>query len=407
MRIFLLLCCIVIQFISLSASAQLVTSWRGPERNGIYPETGLLREWPDEGPEILWSFEGLGQGYSSPSFANDRIYLTGMIGRTGYVFILSEVGGFIKSYEYGSEFYQSYPGSRSTPVIANDLLYLVTGMGEILCLEADTGEKIWSKNAVIDFGSSNIRWGITENLLIDGDRIFFAAGGKEHNIVALDRFTGEIIWSSPGTGKGELSAYCSPLIVELADRKVFVTHMEHHLVGLDAESGKFLWSHPITNTNRIHANTPIFQDGYIFAFSVRESGCVKLKLNTDGSSIDVTWENMELSPSLGGAVIIDDYIFSCSYMDRRWLCVDWKSGETMFSVRDIDRGTVIYADGRLYCYTERGEIFLVRPNPEKLEITGKTEINIGSGEHFSHPVIRKGKMYVRRGDAIVVFDIEG
>lgn len=396
---------IVIIFFSTVAPAQLKSSWRGPERNGVYLETRLLSEWPDEGPQILWTFEGLGQGFTSPSFANGRIYLTGMSGRTGYVFILSEDGKFIKSYEYGPEFYRSYPGSRSTPVIVDDLLYLVTGMGKIICLEADTGKEVWSKDAAGDFGGSNIRWGITENLLIDGKKIFFAPGGKKHNIVALDRFTGKTVWSSPGTGKGDLSAYCSPLIIKLPERKLFVTHMANDLVGLDAETGEFLWAHHITNTNHIHPNTPIFRDGYIFAFSVRESGCVKLKINSDGSNIDVIWENKELSPSLGGAVIVNDYIFSSSYIDRRWFCVDWSSGATMFSVRDIERGTVIYADGRLYFYTERGEIFLVRPNPEKLDIISRTEINIGSGQHFSHPVIRNEKMYVRRGDAMVVFNI--
>ncbi len=398
--------CLLTLFISVSVSAQIKSSWSGPGRNGIYHETGLLKEWPKKGPEVLWITEGVGQGYSSPSFSNGKIYLSGMVDRTGYVFIFNKDGELLNQYDYGPEFYSSYPGSRSTPLVVDDKLYLVSGMGKIMCMEADTGKEIWSRDATDDFGGSNIRWGITENLLIDGDKVFYAPGGKEHNIVALNRFTGEIIWSSAGTGNGDLSAYCSPLIVEMPERKLFITIMASSIVGLDASTGEFLWSYPFTNRHSIHANTPLFRDGHIYAFSTDEAGSVKLKLSSDGSQIEPVWENKEFNPMHGGAVIVDGYIYAAVYVGRRWYCVDSKTGKPAWSSRDIDRGIVVYADGRLYYYTERGELALSKPDPGGMEIISQTSINhIGTGQHFSHPVIHEGRLYVRRGDAMIVFDI--
>jgi outer membrane protein assembly factor BamB len=405
MRIIIVFCFLT-TIIPVSVLAQIISSWSGPGRNGIYHETGLLKEWPEQGPEVLWTIEGIGHGYSSPSFSNGKIYLSGMIDRTGYVFIFNKDGSLLNSYEYGPEFYTSYPGSRSTPLVVDDLLYLVSGMGRIICLEADTGKEIWSRDATDDFGGSNIRWGITENLLIDGKKVFFAPGGQKHNIVALNRFTGEIIWSSQGIGRGDLSAYCSPLVVELPERKLFITIMASSIVGLDASTGEFLWSYPFTNRNSIHANTPLFRDGHIFAFSTDEAGSVKLKLSSDGSQIEPVWENKEFNPMHGGAVIVEDHIYAAVYVGRRWYCLDRETGEPVWSSRDIDRGVVIYADGRLYYYTERGELALSRPDPGGMEIISRTSIDhIGTGLHFSHPVILEGRLYVRRGDAMVVFDI--
>ena len=381
------------------------TSWRGPARDGRYPDTGLMRVWPAKGPPMVWSIDGLGRGYSSPSFANGKIYLTGTLGQTGHVFILSRDGTLWRSYEYGPEFTRSYPGSRSTPLIVDDLLYLSTGMGKIVCLRADTGELVWSRDALADFGGSNITWGMTENLLIDGDKVFYAPGGTQHNVVALARWTGEVIWSSPGTGKGDLSAYCSPLLVPVGGRNLFVTHMARHMVGLDADTGGVLWSHPFTNRHSIHSNTPLFKDGHLYAFSTDESGSMKLRLNADGSRIGLVWENKEINPMHGGAVIVDDHIYAAVYVGRRWYCMDRNTGRATWSSRAIDRGIVIYADGMLYCYTERGELALVKPNPARFEIISQTRITIGTGEHFAHPVIHEGGLYVRRGDAMILFAI--
>jgi outer membrane protein assembly factor BamB len=385
--------------------SQQTSDWRGPDRDGKYKERGLLSEWPAEGPEVVWTTEGLGQGFSSPAFANGKIYVTGMIDETGYLFILSEDGNIEKKFEYGPEFHESYPGTRSMPVVKDGLVYIASGMGKLLCLDADTGREIWSKDAVKDFGGTNIRWGITENLLIDGKRIFFTPGGQEHNIVALDRFNGDILMSSSGTGKGELSAYCSPLLVKIPEREILVTMMEENIVGVDANTGRLLWSHPHTNRNKIHANNPLYLDGSIFAFSA-EAGSVKLKLSDDGSRVTEEWKS-EMDPLQGGVVILDGYIYGSGNRNRGWFCVDWNSGETLWNSTELAWGAVIYADGRLYKYTERGELALVRPGNGNLDIVGQTSVTIGTEEHFAHPVINNGRLYVRRGNAMIAYNISG
>ena len=390
--------------LSASVYSQQSTDWRGPGRDGIYNERGLLDQWPPEGPEIAWTIEGLGQGFSSPAFAGGKIYVTGMIDQTGYLFILSEGGTLEKKFEYGPEFHDSYPGTRSVPLIKDGLLYIVTGMGRLLCLDADTGREIWSRDAANDFGGTNIRWGITENLLIDGKRIFFAPGGKEHNIVALDRFNGDIIMTSSGTGKGELSAYCSPLLVKFPGREILVTLMENNIVGVDANNGRFLWSHPHTNRNKIHANNPLHLDGCIFAFSA-EAGSVKLRLNEDGSSVTEEWRNTEMDPLQGGVIILDGYIYGSGTRNRGWFCIDWNSGEALWNSGELAWGAVIYADGMLYIYTERGELALVSPDKKKFDIVSRTSVTIGTAEHFTHPVINDGRLYVRRGNAMIVYNI--
>ena len=395
---------LLVFILSFSASSQETSDWRGPGRDGIYHEKGLLSQWPDGGPEIAWTIEGLGQGFSSPAFANGKIYVTGMIDRTGYLFILTGNGTLEKKFEYGPEFHDSYPGTRSMPLIKEGLLYIVTGMGRLICLDADTGREIWARDAVNDFGGTNIRWGITENLLIDGNRIFFAPGGKKHNIVALDRFNGNIIWSSIGTGKGDQSAYCSPLLIKLPGREILVTMMENDIVGVDASGGQLLWSHPHTNRNKIHANNPLYLDGSIFAFSA-EAGSVKLKLNEDGSRVTKEWINTEMDPLQGGVIILDGYVYGSGNRNRGWFCIDWESGEALWNSTDLAWGAVIYADGMLYIYTERGELALVRPDSDKFDIISRTSVTVGTEQHFAHPVINNGRLYVRRGDAMIVYNI--
>ena len=395
----------MILLLSGCGNSQQSSDWRGPGRDGIYHERGLLSEWPVEGPEVAWTIEGLGQGFSSPAFANGKIYVTGMIDQTGYLFILSEEGSIEKKFEYGPEFYESYPGTRSMPIIKDGLVYIASGMGRLLCLDADTGMEIWSKDAVNDFGGTNIRWGITENLLIDGNRIFFTPGGKEHNMVALDRFTGDIIMTSSGTGKGELSAYCSPLLVKIPEREILVTMMENNIVGVDANDGRLLWSHPHTNRNKIHANNPLYVDGSIFAFSA-EAGSVKLKISEDGSRVTEEWKS-EMDPLQGGVVILDGFIYGSGSRNRGWFCIDWNSGETLWNSGELAWGAVIYADGMLYIYTERGELAMVRPDREKFDIVSQTSVTIGTEQHFAHPVINNGRLYVRRGNAMIVYNIAG
>ena len=385
------------------SNAQSVQNWRGPERMGIYHERGLLQEWPAGGPGMLWAYEQMGVGFTSPVFKDGKIYITGMEGETGYIYIMSEDGIPGNKFPYGPEMHSSYPGSRSTPAIIDNMAYIVSGFGGLVCMDLSDGEIKWSKDLFGDFDGSNLRWGFTENLVVDGDRLYCSPGGRKYNIVAINRHNGDVIWASEGAGG--LSAYCSPLLIEHFGRKMLITMMQRHVVGIDANTGRLLWSHPYANQRNIHPNTPVYHEGSIYAFSGYGKGGVKLKLNPAGDAVTEEWFNSDLDNQMGGTVLVDGYVYGSGDRNRFWFCVDWETGETVYSSRDIAKGTVIWADGRLYCYTERGELALLEPTGNGFIIRGQTDITLGSDQHWAHLVINNGVLYVRHGNALMAYRI--
>ncbi len=388
----------------LQVNSQNPTKWRGPEGNGVYPASGLLRQWSDGGPEILWHFDDLGQGYSSPAFANGKIFVSGMVGTTGTIFVLSEEGKLLNAFPYGEEFTESYPGSRSTPTIDGEFLYMLSAIGKLVCMETSTGKIKWAKDIFNDLDGENIRWGVTESLLIDGDKIFCTPGGKNNNVVALNRFSGEVIWSCPG--KGDLSAYCSPMLIELPARKILVTMTANNILGIDVKTGKLLWSHSQTNRWSVHANTPIYHNGAVYCFSGYGQGGVKLDLSEDGSSVTKEWFNNSLDSRIGGAVLLDGFIYGSGDNNRQWFCIDWNTGENRYAASDIGKGVVIAADRLIFCYSERGELAMAEANPKEFRILGKTMVTMGSDPHWAHPVIHNEKLYLRHGNTLIAYKIK-
>ncbi len=390
-------------FFSLHADAGSFNNWRGPDRDGHYHETNLLRSWPADGPNMIWAFENLGIGFSSPVFAHNKIFVTALDGEMGYVYVLSMNGQLERRFAYGRDFSSSYPGARSTPIIADNLLYMVTGHGELVCIDINSEQRVWSKGLFTDFDGENIRWGFTENMIVDQDVIYVSPGGRRNNVVALNRHNGNVIWSSPA--RGTLSTYGSPLLFEHGGRKIFVGHMADHVVALDASDGQLLWSYPFSNRFNIHPNTPIYHNGEIYVFTGYGKGGYKLRLSEDGSTAVMVWQNERLDPKTGGAVLLDGFLYGSGDRNRRWFGVDWNTGEVVYETREIDAGTVIAADGMLYAYTERGELALLKPENGQLSIAGQTRIELGRDQHWAHLVIHEGILYVRRGNALMAFDI--
>ena len=390
--------------IILSCTAQEPTHWRGPDLNGIYPESGLLDSWPASGPEIIWSFEELGQGHSSAVADNNNIYTAGMIDETGYLFKFDLSGKLLNKYAYGPEYIQSFYGTRGTPVIVGNVAYIVSGFGKLVCMDHSTGKTIWSKDMVKDFGGEVIRWGYNETPVVDGDKLYCTPGGKTDNVVALDRHSGEMIWSCKG--KGELSAYCTPLLFEHNGRKILATHTASHLLGIDAETGKLLWSHSQPNKWSVHANTPIYSGGEILYFSGYGQGGGVLKLDQNGESVSEVWFSKDFDSRIGGAVLVDGYIYGSGDNSRTWKSVDWKTGKAKYESSEIAKGTLIFADGKLYCYSEKGELALVKADPEKFELAGNTKVTLGSEQHWAHPMISNGVLYIRHGKALVAYKIK-
>jgi outer membrane protein assembly factor BamB len=387
----------------LAVSAQEIVQWRGPNRDGIYPGTGLLKTWPEKGPALAWHYDDLGEGHASAAVTADKIFTAGMTKGKGYIFAFDLKGKLLWKVSYGEEWTESWPGSRSTPLICDGKLYFMSGLGRLVCLSTMNGDLVWSVDLLKEFHGRNIKWGMTENLLVDGNRLFCIPGGKDTNIVALDRNTGKLIWVSKGNG--ELSAYNSPLLISLPARKILVAQTENSILGIDAGNGALLWRHEQTNTYSVHANTPYYRDGYIYCVSGYGRGGVKLKLSDDGSKIGETWRNTSIGNRMGGFIVLGDRIYGLDDANKAWFCVDWNTGKDIYSEKMMGKGNIIYADGMLYCYSELGEVALVQPLPGGFKKISSFEVPYGLLQHWAHLVIRDGMLYVRHGNSLMVYDI--
>ena len=390
--------------VTLSCFAQEPTRWRGPQSNGIYNETGLLKTWPAEGPQIIWSFKELGQGHSSPAASGDFIYSTGMTNGTGYVFKLKLTGDLVYKTQYGPEYTESFYGPRGTPVISGNKIYLLSGFGILYCLNEVDGSLVWKQDLVNKYGGDTITWGYAETPVVDGNKIYCTPGGEKNSVIALNRNNGSLVWSCQG--KKELSAYCSPLLFVHNGRKILATHTASYLLGIDAQTGKLLWSQPHPNQYSVHANTPVYHDGGLFYFSGYGQGSGKIILNEDGSKITLGWENKSMDSRIGGAVLVNGYLYGSGDQSREWKCINWATGENTYDTLGLAKGAVIYADGMLYCYSEKGELAMVKADPSKFEICGKTQVTLGSEQHWAHPVIYRGVLYLRHGNALIAYKIK-
>ena len=386
-----------------SAWGQSDSQWRGPDRDGFYPGESLLNNWPDEGPILSWLFEGLGAGYSSPAVTSDRVYVTGMIRGEGFLLAFDSEGQLKWKTSYGPEWDGSSPGARTTPTVIGNRIYVMSAEGRAVCL--DTGGKvIWSVNLMQKFGARNLQWGMTESPLVDGDRVFFTPGGRDVTMVALDRQTGKTVWKIKGDG--ETSGYCSPRLVDHGKRRLLLTMTANSVIGVDADTGEILWKHAHVTDYVVNANTPLYHEGYVFTVSGYGTGSQMFRLSDDGKSIQRIWSQDTIDSQMGAVVLVDGYIYGSGHQNRGWHCLDWKTGEVRYTARKIgNKGAIISADGKMICYSERGDVALVRPNPEEFEIVSSFQVRKGSGEHWAHPVVKDGRLYIRHGDALLVYDI--
>jgi outer membrane protein assembly factor BamB len=383
-------------------SGQEDSQWRGDLRNGVYNETGLLKTWPDEGPPLLWHYDGLGEGYTSVAVANDKIYITGMIDSTGYLHVLDLNGHILKKKAYGLEWNENYNGTRSTVNVNDGKLYIFSGRGVLSCLDENSLDVLWSKDIEKDFDGSNLKFGMTESPLIVDDVIYLTPGGKKYNMVALNKNTGEPIWVSAGIGKP--STYCSPQYAGDLQTPLVINAIDSSLVAFDAGTGKMLWEVEQKNPYGHSPNTPIYEDGLLFSTSGGGVGSVLYSLAPDGKIAEKRWTN-EMDSKHGAAVKVGNYVYGSGEKNRYWYCIDWQTGETIYKNNRIGVGNIIAADGMLYCYSDRGELALVEANHEKFNITGNIRIQLGTNQHWAHPVIRRGVLYLRHGDTLMAYKI--
>lgn len=407
--------------VSGSVGAQSPYGWRGPERNGIYPETGLLKEWPKDGPKMLWETLEIGKGYSSPVIVGDRLYVTGMNeDETREVFYAFSLDGkMLYKTDYGKPWTDTYPETRTTPTIEDGKAYVISGSGEIVCLNTADGKEVWRVDGGTKFERMTGKWGTSECPLVFNNKVFYSPGGNKTTIVALDAQTGETIWESEPLG--EHSTYVSPLLV--MDRSVYriIGMTGKSVYGVDPETGKITWTFKEWGRNAedlakgfesIATNTPLYNNCDIFVCNGYDMGSFLLRMS-GGNEVKLVWRNNDLDTHHGGFVLVDGTIYGSNWINNgqgNWVAVDWKTGETKYETAwpgGAGKGSIISADGMLYMYDERrGMVALARPNPEKLDIVSQFRINKGSGPHWAHLVINNGVLYVRHGEMLRAYAIK-
>jgi outer membrane protein assembly factor BamB len=407
--------CLVLVFAlaSLSAAADW-PQWRGPNRDGISQEKGLLKEWPKDGPKLLWQVKDLGDGYSTPAVVGDRLYVISNKGMEDErVQCLSIADGkeiwSVRIGNVGKNDGPQYPGSRSTPTVDGELLYALGSDGDLACLEMESGKERWKKNFRSDFGGQPGKWAYAESPLVDGDVLVCTPGGAKATIVALHKTSGQTIWASK-IAEGDQAAYASVIAVEAGGVKQYVQFLEKGLVGVDAKSGKFLWRYEKTaQTSPANIPTPVASGSFVYSATGRGGGGL-VELKADGTAVtaEQVYYIAQLPTSIGGSVLLDGNLYGTN--TKGLMCVDFATGDIKWQELGVGAGSVCYADGRLYVRGEGGDVALVEATGEAYREQGRftppNQPNRGPRtKAWAYPVVANGRLYVRDLGMLWCYDV--
>lgn len=405
---------------SAAASAADWPQWRGPQRNAISPETGLLQQWPPQGPKLLWQLHDIGDGYATPAVAGSRVYLLSNRGlENEFVQALAVADGSrVWTTRLGKvgnpDMSPSYPKARSTPAVEGDRLYALGSDGDLACLETAGGKVIWRKNLRSDFGGVPGTWAYAESPLIDGDVLMVTPGGSQATLVALDKRTGDVVWKSAVPG-GDRAAYSSAIVVQAAGRKQYVQFLDKGLVGVDARTGQFLWRYDRTSNGPANIATPVARQGYVYSTNSRRfgAGLVQLNARAEGVAAEQVYFERDLPNTLGGQVLVGRYIYGTNL--RGPVAGEFLTGKVLWQDQGLGPGAVLYADGRLYFHSEHGDVALVEATPDAYRERGRftlpaqpKRVALGGTRDeraWAHPVVANGRLYIRDLNSLWCYDV--
>lgn len=382
-----------------------ISQFGGPNRNGIYPDTGLIDSWTDEGPALVQTLTGIGEGYGSPTITENGIYIAGMIDSVGYVFHFDHNHHLKWKTEIGKEFTFKYVGSRGTPTIEGNRLYYVASLGDAVCLNASTGEKLWHLNIFEEFQGNYIKWGYTESPLIHGEKIFYTPGGPGSNFVALNKMNGELIWSSDIDST--FNTYCSPVIINHNNQDLILLNSSYAILLIDPNNGKVIVKHPLTDSNFNHAIPPIYTNGKLFYSSGYDEGAALFQIVEGETELDTIYTNNDFDCKLSGMIVYEGTVFGVSDKRKQWVGVDLNSGETLFTSRDLKPGSFILDDNKFYMFSDVGEVALAVPSKNGFEIVSWFQVPSENVQMaFAHPVIFNGILYIRYNNNLWLYKIK-
>lgn len=381
--------------------------FRGPRNDNLSTEIGLLKQWPEGGPKLLWKASGIGEGFATVAVADGLIYTDGNIDDKTIITALDLDGRVRWQVPTGKAWTGSQSGTRGTPILDGDRLYYESPLGEVVCLEAKTGRRLWEMNILEKFDSKNTTWALAESLLIDGDRLICCPGGPRSAVVALEKRTGQVVWKSPSAG--DLAGYASPILAEHNGLRMILTMTSRAVIGVNAENGDLLWRYEHVTPYDENICTPIFHDGWVFISTGHRVGSVMLKVNVEGkkAAVEEVWRSKDMDNHHGGVILLNGCLYASCWSAPWWVCLDWKTGKKLHEDRGVGKGSLAYADGMLYTLGEQGEAALVHATPEGHPIAGRFRVPAGgNGPVWAHPVVCGGRLYIRHGDFLYAYDIK-
>jgi outer membrane protein assembly factor BamB len=375
--------------------------WRGPNRDGISTETGLLTSWPSGGPRVVWRIKGLGVGYSSFSIVNGRMYTQGQRGNQEFLIALDVKTGNKVWETPTSRNFENDRGSgpRGTPTFDNGKLYAMTGEGTVVCLDAATGKILWQMDSVKKFGATIPHWGYSESPLIDGDRVIVMPGGRGASLVSLDKRTGELQWK---TGD-DYAGYSSAILADVNGSKQVIALSGLSAFGVQESTGELLWRYGKIANNVANIATPIYKDGAVFLSTAYDTGCALLKLNPKG--MQEVYFNRDMMNHYSSSVLVDGTLYG--YTNALLSAMDFKTGKQLWKNRSVGKGSVTYADKHLYAIGEDGMVGLIDADRDSYREVSRFEYQKGSLPSWSPLVISDGRMYLRDQDNLTSYDIQG
>ena len=419
--------CLCFSAVPVTRSANMAPStsdwpqWRGPERNGISQETGLLKQWPAEGPKLLWQVNDIGDGYSTPSVVGTRIFLMSNRGMENeFVQALSTQDGKpIWTTRVGNVGNPNqnppYPKARSTPTVDGDFIYALGSDGDLACLEAKSGKIRWQKNIRKEFGGEPGEWAYAESPLVDGDVVVVTPGGAQATIVALNKKTGAVIWKSAVPG-GDPAGYASAIVVQGGGRKQYVQCLSKGMVGVDAKTGQFLWRNKEVAKGPAQYFTPVARGEHVYGGALGVGG-VLVRLKPDGGGVvaEQVYFTRGLPNGLGGAVLVGEHLYGTDIAVGPLVAVEFTTGKVKWKTESIGRVSIAYADGLLYLHDLNGDVALVEATPEGYRQKGRftppaqpTKKQAGPFPEgaFAYPVIANGRLYIRDLGTLWAYDIK-
>jgi outer membrane protein assembly factor BamB len=385
--------------------------WRGPQRDGISAETGLLKEWPPEGPKQVWISREAGLGYAGPAIVGDRLYTLGSLEGDSHLMAFdTKTGKRVWATRLGPDYDNRWgDGPRSTPSVEGDLVWAMGARGVLICCKASDGGEVWRVN-MEDLGGTIPTWGYAESPLVDGDKVLCTPGGSKGAIAALNKMTGELLWQTEELAD---EAHYSSIVKSKRDRyDIYVQLLVKRAVGINANNGTVLWESPWPGQTAV-IPTPLIDGDDVFITSGYGAGCRLLTMNARGDSVKTAYENKDMTSKHNGLVKVGKYLYGFSD-GKGWVCLDWESGETVWRERGkLGKGSIAYADGMLYLLGEDdGDVVLIEASPDgwnekgRFTLEPQTEQRADSGRIWVHPVIANGKLYLRDQELLYSFDVK-